>query len=90
MELVSKNTSLYVQQCCSEKCFKLWCVLSAVQCMTQSVENLFVLYDVEFAVSKSNNSFCCSHHHAQMEPPSADGMLHRTFSDGLGHSQSCT
>jgi hypothetical protein len=31
VEIVSKNTSLYVQQCCGKKCFKLWCVLSAVQ-----------------------------------------------------------
>ena len=29
MELVSKNISLYVQQCCGKKCFKLWCVLCA-------------------------------------------------------------
>ena len=34
VELVSKNTSLYVQQCCGKKCFKLWCVLCAVQCVT--------------------------------------------------------
>ena len=25
----SKNTSLYVQQCCGKKCFRLWCVLCA-------------------------------------------------------------
>jgi len=31
---ISKNTSLYVQQCCGKKCFKPWCVLSAVQCVT--------------------------------------------------------
>ena len=31
MELVSKNTSFNVQQCCGKKCFKLWCVLSTVQ-----------------------------------------------------------
>ena len=35
MDLVSKNTSLYVQQCCGKKCFELWCVLSAVQCVTE-------------------------------------------------------
>ena len=34
VELVSKNTSLYVQQCCGKKCFKLWCVLYAVQSHT--------------------------------------------------------
>ena len=34
MELVNKNTSLYVQRCCGKKCLKLWCVLSAVQCVT--------------------------------------------------------
>ena len=30
VEIVSKNTSLYVQQCCGKKCFKLWCVLYAL------------------------------------------------------------
>ena len=34
MELISKNTSLYVQQCCGKKCFELWCVLCAVQFVT--------------------------------------------------------
>jgi hypothetical protein len=34
VELVTENTSLYVQQCCGKKCFELWCVLSAVQCVT--------------------------------------------------------
>ena len=34
LELVLKNTSLYVQQCCGKKCFKLWCVLCAVQSVT--------------------------------------------------------
>ena len=37
MEIVSKSTSLYVQQCCGKKCFKLWCVLSAVQCTALSI-----------------------------------------------------
>ena len=35
MELISKNTSLYVQQCCGKKYFELWCVLCAVQCVTE-------------------------------------------------------
>jgi hypothetical protein len=35
VEIVSKNTSLYVQQRCGKKCLKLWCVLCAVQFVTQ-------------------------------------------------------
>jgi hypothetical protein len=31
VEIVGKNMSLYVQQCCGKKCFKLLCVLFAVQ-----------------------------------------------------------
>jgi len=30
VEIVGKNTSLYVQQRCGKRCFKLWCVLCAV------------------------------------------------------------
>ena len=35
-EIISKNTPLNVQQCCGKNCFKLWCVLCAVQFMTTS------------------------------------------------------
>jgi len=58
MELVSKNTSLFVQQCCGKKCFKLWCVLSAVKrilmivvcygCMDLSLLVLAIRYSMFF------------------------------------------
>ena len=41
LELVSKNTSLYVQQCCDKKFFKLCCVLCAVQCVTHLTFYMF-------------------------------------------------
>jgi hypothetical protein len=31
---ISNYISLYVEQCCGKKCFKLWCVLCAVQRVT--------------------------------------------------------
>ena len=31
----SKNMSLYVQQYCGKKCFRLWCVLCAVHFVTE-------------------------------------------------------
>ena len=43
VEIVCKNTSLYVQQCCGKKCFKLRCVLCAVHGTqyTPQLESLF-------------------------------------------------
>jgi hypothetical protein len=57
VELDIKNTSLHVQQCCGKKCFKLWCVLCAIQCM-YSAESALIRHTVQ-PFTESDDTRCC-------------------------------